>query len=106
MFSRRNADLFQCMLKPVHDKSKQVVDKLLEPTVTIAPVMKVCRAWHTYEEKDKPVVYWHNGGTYGFSTFGAFTKEKNKAVIVVINQFNKNATSDGLGLVIMKNLMK
>ena len=56
--------------------------------------------------KDKPIIYWHNGGTYGFSTFAAFIKGQQKAVIVVINKFNQNNISDGLGIAIMKELIK
>jgi hypothetical protein len=68
--------------------------------------MKVCRAWHTIEGKTGPVIYFHDGGTYGFSTFGAFIKGKSKAVIIVINQFNKLDISGWLGAVIMKEMVK
>jgi CubicO group peptidase (beta-lactamase class C family) len=97
---------FQSMSLPGSRESKQIVDKLLEPTVTIVPNVQVCRAWHTIEEKDNPIIYWHDGGTYGFSTFGAFIKEENKAVIVVVNQFNKNAVSEELGIRILKKMIQ
>lgn len=38
------------------------------------------------------------------STFGAFYPGENKGVIVVVNQFNKNAVSDQLGMWLMKQL--
>jgi CubicO group peptidase (beta-lactamase class C family) len=97
---------FQCMSVPVNNESKQIISKLLEPTADVAPGMRVCRAWHTMEEKDKPVIYWHNGGTYGFSVFGAFIKEQQKAVIVVVNKFNANGVSDGLGSAIIQKLVQ
>ena len=87
------------------DNSKTIVDKLTDQTVAINPKIGIGRGWHIFNDKDKPVFYWHNGGTYGFSTFCAFVKDKSKAVIVVINQFNKNALSDGLGLKIIKKLI-
>lgn len=94
----------QSMSLPVNTKATQIITDLLKPTIAIAPEMKVAKAWHTFEKKEEPTIYWHNGGTYGFSTFAGFIKEKNMAVIVVINQFNKNNFSDRLGIEIIKKL--
>jgi CubicO group peptidase (beta-lactamase class C family) len=92
------------MSNPSDSTSNQVIDKLLEPTLTIIPGTSVCRAWHTIERENRPVIYWHNGSTYGFSTFGGFIKGQRKAVIVVTNHFNKAAVSDVLGTAIMKKI--
>jgi len=96
----------QYMSSPADSSAAAIIGKLLEPTATLAPKVSVCRAWHTSEEKDKPVIYWHNGGTYGFSTFAAFVKGQKKGVIVVVNKFNENMVSDKLGITIMKELLK
>ncbi len=96
----------QYMANPADKTAAAIVEKLLQPTIALGPKVNVCRAWHTLEEKNKPVIYWHNGGTYGFSTFAAFVKGQSKAVIVVVNEFNKNEVSDGLGIAIMKELIK
>jgi len=93
------------MMKPNSKPAEKIIDGLLEPTVSINARVKVGRGWHMIEEKDKPVIYWHNGGTYGFSTFAAFTKT-GKAVIIAVNRFNSNAASDWLGVTIMKKLME
>jgi CubicO group peptidase (beta-lactamase class C family) len=90
---------------PQPGNSKTIVDKLTTQTVAINPKISIGRGWHIFNEKDQPLFYWHNGGTYGFSTFCAFTKDKSKAVIVVINQFSKNAICDGLGVKIIKKLI-
>ena len=95
----------QNMCFPKADNSKIIIDKLTEQTVAINPKIGIGRGWHIFNDKDKPVFYWHNGGTYGFSTFCAFVKDKSKAVIVVVNQLNKNAFSDGLGLKIIKKII-
>jgi CubicO group peptidase (beta-lactamase class C family) len=94
------------MANPADTTSREIIEKLLEPTVAINPMVNVCRVWHTLEEKEKPIIYWHNGGTYGFSTFAAFIKGQQKAVIVAVNKFNENKVSDGLGISIMKELIK
>ena len=91
---------------PQNAAAKAIVDTLLQPTVILNKKVSVGRAWHTLEEKDKPVIYWHNGGTYGFSTFAAFIKGGKEAVIVVVNQFNMNKVSDGLGISIMNKLIE
>lgn len=95
----------QNMCFPQAGNSKMIVDKLTAQTVALNPKVAIGRAWHIFNDKDQPLFYWHNGGTYGFSTFCAFTKDKSKAVIVVINQFNKNAFADGLGVKIIKKLI-
>jgi CubicO group peptidase (beta-lactamase class C family) len=85
--------------------SKNIVDKLTTQTVDMNGRVAVALGWHILHEKGRQPVFWHNGGTYGFSTFCAFAKEKNKAVVVVINQFNKNEHSDGLGMLLIKQLI-
>lgn len=94
------------MANPTDAADKMTIDNLLQPTIAISPKISVCKAWHTVEEKDKPVIYWHNGGTFGFSTFAAFIKNEQKAVMVVINKFSENKACDGLGISIMKLLNK
>lgn len=93
------------MSKPATAKSGEIINNLLEPTATLSPVVRIGKGWHTLEQKDKPIIYWHNGGTYGFSTFAAFIKDTEQAVIVVVNQFNMNQVSDGLGIAIMKKML-
>lgn len=95
----------QNMCIPQSVGSKLIVDTLTSQTVALNPKVGIGRGWHIFNDKDQPLFYWHNGGTYGFSTFCAFTKNKSKAVFVVINQFNKNAFSDGLGAKIIKKLI-
>jgi len=91
---------------PSNAATKAIVDSLLQPTVQVNARVSVGRAWHTLENKNKPVVYWHNGGTYGFSTFAAFLKGGEEAVIVVVNKFDSNKVSDGLGIAIMNKLIE
>lgn len=94
------------MSNPRKAKAKAIIAILLQPTVIINKNMQVARAWHTIEQKGKPRIYWHNGGTYGFSTFAAFVKETGQAVIVVVNKFDANAVSDGLGIAVLKKMLE
>ncbi|MGB5008155.1 MAG: serine hydrolase, partial [Ferruginibacter sp.] len=93
------------MCFPKTERSKAIIKKLTAQTVAISPGVAVGQGWHIINDKGQPPVYWHNGGTYGFSTFAAFVKDKSKAVIVVINQFNKNGAGDGLGSSIITKLV-
>ena len=82
------------------------LNRFLAPTHSIAPNMQIAKGWHISKLANGKEVYWHNGGTYGFSTFAAFERGSRKAVLVVVNRFNKNAVSDGLGMEIMKKMME
>lgn len=93
------------MCFPKTERSKAIINKLTVQTVSLSPKVAVGLGWHMLHEKEQQPVYWHNGGTYGFSTFAAFVKDKSKAVIVVFNQFNKNGACDGLGISIIKKLI-
>jgi len=93
-------------LQAMSSGKSEVLQKVLQHTVSVSPTVSVCSAWHTLEQKGKPTIYWHNGGTYGFSTFAGFVKETGRCVIVVVNQFNQNGVSDGFGMAIMKKMLE
>ena len=95
-----------CMSHPINPSSKTLIDSLTKITLQLSPTVGVAKGWHTAQKKDKPVVYWHNGGTYGFSTFAAFVKETGQYVMVVINKFNSNAVSDKLGMAIINKMLE
>jgi len=46
-------------------------------------------AWHIMTGRT-PLIYWHNGGTYGFSTFAAFEPKSQTAIFAAANAFNVN----------------
>ena len=85
-------------------RDSSIINKLLQPTATVEDAIKIGRAWFIIDRDTLPHYYWHNGGTYGFSTFAGFLKGKKKAVIVVINEFNRNETSDAMGFAILRRL--
>ncbi len=93
-----------CIAQPRKGVNAAIVEKLLTPTAIVSKFVQVGRGWHMIIKPGQPVIYWHNGGTYGFSTFAAFLKDQSKAVIVVSNRFNSNAATDALGMAIMQEL--
>lgn len=58
--------------------------------------VKIGYGWHTYEEL-KHRVFWHNGGTYGFSTFAAFEPQTKTGIILAANSSGVNNSLDKLG---------
>ncbi|RYF79053.1 MAG: class A beta-lactamase-related serine hydrolase, partial [Chitinophagaceae bacterium] len=99
-------DYLTYLSNPKEKRAAQRIAKLEKPTKTISEQIAVGLGWHLLQQTNKPTIYWHNGGTYGFSTFTAYCKKTGKAVVVVINQFNQNQWSDGLGIAIMKKMLE
>lgn len=42
--------------------------------------------WMFYREKDGSVTHWHNGGTYGSSSFMAFNRDKSAGLVILSNR--------------------
>ncbi|PJE46655.1 MAG: hypothetical protein CUR34_08490 [Sediminibacterium sp.] len=87
------------------NQSIPVVKSVLQKTTQLNKQVAISKAWHIIEKNGKSLLYWHNGGTYGFSTFAAFNPTTQNSIIVVINAFNKNDIADRLGIEIMTNLL-
>lgn len=43
-------------------------------------------SWMFYREKDGSATHWHNGGTYGSSSFIAFNRDKGKGLVILSNR--------------------
>ncbi len=64
---------------------------------------KVGMAWMLVKTKAGNILVCHNGGTFGFSSFAGFMKEKKCAIVVLSNSGNN---TDALALGILKYLQK
>lgn len=98
-------DLLRYLDYIASNQSLPVVKSVLQKTTQLNKQVAISKAWHTIEKEGKTLLYWHNGGTYGFSTFAAFNPTTQNSIIVVINAFNKNDIADKLGIDIMTNLL-
>jgi len=81
-----------------------VLQDITQPVATINDQLQVAKAWHILKVPGKSDIVWHNGGTYGFSTFCGFNRENGTAIFVAVNAFNKNAFGDKLGIEVLKKL--
>jgi CubicO group peptidase (beta-lactamase class C family) len=98
-------DLLRYLDYIAFNQSLPVVKSVLQKTTQLNKQVAISKAWHTIEKEGKTLLYWHNGGTYGFSTFAAFNPTTQNSIIVVINAFKKNDIADKLGIDIMTNLL-
>lgn len=90
----------------LNHSDETLIQTLITPTSTINDRLKVARGWHVLTLKDQPPIYWHNGGTYGFSTFCGFNKSSNTGVFVAINAFAKNSIADQIGVSVLRTLQQ
>ena len=58
--------------------------------------MKIGMAWHILKSENGKDLYWHNGGTGGYSSSMAVNIEDKTAVIILSNVSNINDKIDGL----------
>jgi CubicO group peptidase (beta-lactamase class C family) len=91
---------------PQDSLRKEVIDKILEPTAAVNADLQVGKGWHISNNKEGQSIYWHNGGTYGFSSFVAFIRGRHQAVVVVANRFDANQVTDGFGMRIVLNYFR
>jgi len=59
--------------------------------------------WHIIQTKKGNKMIWHNGGTYGFSSFCGFIKEKDCALIILSNS---GSNVDAIGISLFKFLQE
>ena len=58
-------------------------------------------AWVIQKMKNGDTLFWHNGGTYGFTSFYGFIRENNCGIVVLNNSGNR---VDNVAISILKNL--
>ena len=92
------------MMSPTDSLASQIIRSLQKPTGSIKTGWDIGKAW-IISKSYNDVYYWHNGGTFGFSTFAAYSPTKKIAVVIAINEFNRNEACDGLGHRIMNQLL-
>jgi CubicO group peptidase (beta-lactamase class C family) len=63
----------------------------------------IAMAWHIMKTKQGNNMIWHNGGTFGFSAFIGFVKEKNCGVVILNNS---GGNVDFIALQLLKHLQQ
>lgn len=57
--------------------------------------LKMCLGWHCFDQNQVQFI-WHNGGTYGFSSFMGFSPEKRFGFFILANSFSLDGRIDRL----------
>lgn len=55
------------------------------PTVSVSPTMQIGLGWHIITSKKGQTLYWHNGGTGGYSSSMAIDTANKTAVVILSN---------------------
>jgi CubicO group peptidase (beta-lactamase class C family) len=88
----------------INPQLDSAIRAVILPQKKISPRMQIGYAWHTLEDL-KHRVFWHNGGTYGFSTFAAFEPISKTSIILASNSMGVNAALDKLAVDLLILLM-
>ncbi|HQR08921.1 MAG TPA: serine hydrolase [Gemmatales bacterium] len=79
-------------------------DVALAPQFEMNAKMQIGLAW-IIAEINKKRIWWHNGGTGGFSSFAGFSKSPAVGVIVLSNRSNISGEVDKIGMKVLEALM-
>jgi CubicO group peptidase (beta-lactamase class C family) len=79
-----------------------IIKIITTPTVVVNERLAIARGWHWLLLPNQQKILWHNGGTYGFSTFCGIDLATKTAVFVAVNSFNANDISDVIGINVLK----
>lgn len=100
-------DILNYLDAHIESRSKVFSSVAYRITQTIKPIsvnMQICYGWHTLEDM-KHRVYWHNGGTYGFSTFAAFEPHTKTSIVLAANSMGVNKPLEKLAVDLLILLM-
>lgn len=86
-------DLAQFALAQFNPKNKELT-MTRQPTFSINDQMQIGLGWHLLKSQKGATLFWHNGGTAGYSSSMAIDVEKKNAVIVLSNVSAFHAKND------------
>ena len=97
--------LVACLGKSSNTDFNSAIELATKTSLQISNSLSIGMAWHVMTSRT-PNIFWHNGGTYGFSTFIAFEPTSQTAIFAATNSFNANKPLETLSGRIMINITK
>jgi CubicO group peptidase (beta-lactamase class C family) len=64
--------------------------------------LKIGLGWHIYKINQEQEIFWHNGGTGGYSSFMALDPTSKTGVVILSNVFGINQVMDELGITLLR----
>lgn len=77
--------LLSAHLDPTSSPLAEAIELCVEPRRRIRGALRIALGWHVLDRRHGPPVWWHNGGTGGFSSFAGFVPDTRAAVAVLAN---------------------
>ena len=97
-FLDQNINVYNTDLNRTIHRMHEIQYKDVEEDISMA------LGWHIVYTDDFEII-WHNGGTYGFSSFIGFVKEKKMGVVLLSNTFSLAMELDTIGVKILKSML-
>lgn len=88
------------------DEKNRELELTRKPTFVINEKMKIGLGWHILNFENGNTVYWHNGGTGGYSSSMSIDIKQKKSIIILANIAGINDELDALNFELMKDLLK
>jgi serine-type D-Ala-D-Ala carboxypeptidase/endopeptidase len=73
-------------ISPGPDPPGQALELAQRPAHRVNRRLSVGLGWLVVTPRGKSPVVWHNGGTWGFCSFAAFSPERGRGVVVLSNR--------------------
>ena len=88
------------------DDSNKELELTRRPTFEIDKDFKIGLGWHILKSKSGNDLFWHNGGTGGYSSSLTMDVENKKAVMILSNVAQINKNIDDLGIELINRMEK
>ncbi|WP_371661723.1 serine hydrolase domain-containing protein [Streptomyces sp. NBC_00280] len=81
-------------LRPERSPLRDAIELTQRPHFTVDQNLRLGLGWHLSALPGGRTMTWHNGGTGGFSTCAAFSRQSMTAVVMMLNTFSQESDSE------------
>ncbi|NUS86581.1 MAG: beta-lactamase family protein [Streptomyces sp.] len=81
-------------LRPERSKLRAAIELTQRPHFTADDNLRLGLGWHLSRLSSGRTLTWHNGGTGGFSTCAAFSRESASAAVMMVNTYSEQTATD------------
>ncbi|MFE7273409.1 serine hydrolase domain-containing protein [Streptomyces sp. NPDC057623] len=81
----------RAQLRPAHSSLRDAIALTQRPHFTVDENLRLGLGWHLSTLAGGRTMTWHNGGTGGFSTCAAFSRQSMTAVVMMVNTFSEES---------------